>query len=610
MRHLTTAFISLNPGSPDEGLTQNMLDKTQPLSIENIIAGIVDYRHNLGTTIERDFIIQAIRHVHSNSLDNRLRKWAMKPTEYQPTDKAVIGVTDLIELQGMHLDSGTSDGTHSIHHQFMKQLGILSEEDLTSFETRLILLYGDQNTTALSRLAKRELAHSRSAFERRNWLLPVPALFHFQMNFIQGVMVRTHWNGSGINPFKSKSKQKLKHAGITSAPASESVSTGSYSPHTILADLQTLNYKGLSPGNTPFHLLDTALLQGFYARLLGLFYKGLRNVGLLNLDVLNAREEVDRIIPTLSKDQFQHILSNIQDEVFSAEVWKGGETDSATFTTMCRYVQQLKVYFTLRQACRSGDIGMIRKLLPIMAAMFYGTGKNKYGLESLYLSWLLQENVSSAELRRAILNGSFVNLKGTCHSFIPTDRFREFLNGALALVMKRKKNSTHDWDHTFRRFPLQAYYVARLKKNMEQQVQVSISSSHTKKDSSGDVHSIAIRLLRDGDMDRFGPLSSPTDFRSIDVIQVTLDQIVHNVNNFNRDFVEKRIRTRESGPNPGAGDPDGCSGEDSEDESSSDGEIEGNDEYDLGTEDNLESLDDTGDIGGDYLYYGDGNDLG
>jgi hypothetical protein len=517
MRHLTTAFTSINPAIPESGLLQNMITRTAPLILPNLVSAALDSRHEIGESIEEEFIIRAIRHSHE-AINSRLKAWSMK-VHYNYRERVEPQITELAELPSLHLNSGTTDGTHQVHKQIMKQIGVDEEKDPSFFNSRLVLFYGDQKTVTLSRSARIEMADSLSPVERRNWLLPIPALFHVQMNFIQGVMIQTHWSPKG----SGKGKDDPKH-----------------SAHTILADIQFLRRKGISEDRPPFHLLDEVLHQGFYARLLALFYNVLKVRKLFNPQCERPREAVDLIIAQLSEFQFREILHEIKEQVFSADAWRGENGSSNSFITMCRYVHQLKVYFTLRQATRIGDIGTIRRLLPILAFMFYGAGRTNYGLEMLYFYWLLQDTVSSRELQVSILTGSVANTKGLPNTFLPMDRVREHLNCVLKRDMN-SKNSTHDWKTTFQSLPLRSSYMAGLKKNLENETNINLSGKHTDKDSSFDVHSLAMKLLRDGDLDQSFYTPESREFLSEDIIQTAVDIIGDKVSSFNQSYVDSKL---------------------------------------------------------------------
>jgi hypothetical protein len=537
MRNLTTAFISLSPGIPLTGLQQTMLTRTAPLESFALIRDSLDSRHLLGEEIEKDFIIQAILHCHPTSMRKALRDWDIPTIGYRVVEQANIQKTDFVELKGMHRNSGTKEGTFKVHEDIMKQLNMDLEKE-TDFLNRLIIIFGDQKTAFLSRNARVDRVDSLSVFERRDWLLPVIALFHVQMNLLQGVITRTHWS-----PVKPNGNGAV----------SDEANIRQFSAHTLQADIQHLHYKGISLDNAPFHLLDSLLLESFYARLLAMFYKYLRKMQLFDPQTQLPFEAIDRVIPLLSKQQFEDVLQGIRNEVFTSDAWRGRPGDSPSFTTLCRLLQECKINFTLREAIRRGDIGMIRKLVPILATMFYGSGKPRYGFEMLHLQWLLQDSVSSPELQHAILVGSLVNRKGHSSSFMPVDRLMELLNGALKHDMKDKKTSTHDWKSTFEQFPLRSPYLSWQKKILEQQTGVTISGAHTDKSSASDVQSLALKLLVDGEMEQVGHGHPTYEYLSPDIITIAMNQLANKVAMFNESVEEGQFGLNEHNEDMGPG---------------------------------------------------------
>lgn len=65
----------------------------------------------------------------------------------------------------------------------------------SDFEERLWIVVGDQMTVERIRSVKAESVESTAAFDKRDWMLPVPAWFH---TFINGcyTVLRTHWSSN------------------------------------------------------------------------------------------------------------------------------------------------------------------------------------------------------------------------------------------------------------------------------------------------------------------------------------------------------------------------------------------------------------------------------
>src|SRR4051812_39225114 len=56
--------------------------------------------------------------------------------------------------------------------------------DNATFKDRLFLIYGDQKTTQRIRAIKRRRRRATQPYDRLQWALEVPAMFHLRMNYI------------------------------------------------------------------------------------------------------------------------------------------------------------------------------------------------------------------------------------------------------------------------------------------------------------------------------------------------------------------------------------------------------------------------------------------
>ena len=66
----------------------------------------------------------------------------------------------------------------------------------SAFEQRLFLIYGDQKTTQRIRSIKQRREQAQRPYDRLQWALPVPALFHLRMNYLY-MISRLHFHGPG-----------------------------------------------------------------------------------------------------------------------------------------------------------------------------------------------------------------------------------------------------------------------------------------------------------------------------------------------------------------------------------------------------------------------------
>lgn len=79
-------------------------------------------------------------------------------------------------------NESTTEGTYRVVEDvLLGQLGDDGDIDLDGF---LQLVYGDQKTASLLNAVKKERAESCRLFDRFSWVLPIPGLFHWRMNFL------------------------------------------------------------------------------------------------------------------------------------------------------------------------------------------------------------------------------------------------------------------------------------------------------------------------------------------------------------------------------------------------------------------------------------------
>lgn len=81
-------------------------------------------------------------------------------------------------------NEGTINGTYAvIRNIFINQLGYNPDTD---FDGPLRLVYGDQKTV-LVQVVKKEQAEAALPYDKGNWLLPIPGLFHWRTNYIDTI---------------------------------------------------------------------------------------------------------------------------------------------------------------------------------------------------------------------------------------------------------------------------------------------------------------------------------------------------------------------------------------------------------------------------------------
>ena len=222
-------------------------------------------------------------------------------------------------------NEGTTAGTYNVIDKlFQEELGYENLE-------LLYLLYGDQKTVSLIQTVLRERTESTLCYDKFNWMLPIPGLFHWRMNYMD--MIHEIYSGSEYPTVEST----LNHNKI---------------------------YLGCVQGHSsPFHHREEVALKAFDARVTAMFYH------LLPSHVsVSQKNEVDKYIKKLQPQSFLKIVRDIRCSLFDSKKQstfrsKKKEPEEKPpidheFSPHAKFVQQVALYKSLIKY----DIGMIQRV--------------------------------------------------------------------------------------------------------------------------------------------------------------------------------------------------------------------------------------------------------
>lgn len=516
---MTTSCLIRCPGLPQQELTQSMHWRHIRLDYHEVMDSPALGHDEFTTKISDYFIIQAILDLHGDAVQLVFKESSALLPVFPFKERLKRRVDEVRELGAIFKNTGTIDGTYAAHDEiFQQKLGLDPSPDSSDFSSRLRLVWGDQKTCQHIRSVKDESSSAELPYDRRDWMLAPPALFHVQMQLLN-MIVRTHFStGEGSQQFSSA---------------------------TLLHDITTLQRKGISRDSAKYHLTEPLLVVAFNARVLALFYEQISQFGALQGTKANqagTRESMDEAIKKLTAEQILEAARWIQENVFSPFAWEGvvstgseeTEQKDQHFTSMCRYLQEIEVFLTLRHAIRHGDIGIIQHILPLLSVMFYGNKQYNYGFEMLFLHWLLKEEVSSPELRRAILASALINLSNKSDCWLPIDLIMELANGRYHIDMKNRHNSTHDINTTFGRVALTSLYANRLRKTFETTFSRPQNNKHSRKKLEVDTFLLAHSLWRDGETEARPNRPDLRQWLSRDIIGIGLEDLEEKVAFFNQ----------------------------------------------------------------------------
>jgi hypothetical protein len=162
--------------------------------------------------------------------------------------------TEHWQLGAIYEDEGTIMGTYRVHDNiFLEQLGLKTPDHPDSrlkddFTTRLWLAHGDQLTSHHIRAVKAEQHRASRTYDRREWLLGIPAWFHVQMSLVS-MLVRTH----------SKSDLDTQQA-----------------HHCFSTDVAHWNRSFTSKDNLKYNQMDKLVTQSYRARIAAFFFAAMQ----------------------------------------------------------------------------------------------------------------------------------------------------------------------------------------------------------------------------------------------------------------------------------------------------------------------------------------------
>jgi hypothetical protein len=482
MQNLTSALAVSSPYLPSTGLKQSMLNLSTTFSPMKLQCREGFRESPRSIKAAKYFIFTTIRSMHEDAINRIVDEGQLDDHFQMPTFEVIHPEKMEVHLLGaIFKDEGTIAGTQEVHNEiFLNKLRMVKDpattgdtssshlpaEPVDEFQTRLFIVHGDEKTSSLIRSVKYNNRNSRRAFDRRQWLICAPGMFHVLQACMLSI-VRTHWD-----------------------------SDGTLSRTTITHDIGYFDRRGISQSNARFHEVEPLLQQGFAARVLAMFYSFLRREGFLqehtDSNSTTQRQRYDAAVTRLSPRQLVNAVDWIYNTAFTKAAWDGVGVKDREFVSMCRYLQEILYFQELRYAVRHGDIGLIDFLIDPLLLIFCGAGQHKYSFELLHFRWLLC--ASSPELRRSLLASMLINETGNAGSFKATDLALELVNARYARTIKVHKNSRHELMHMFHRLSLVQTEIRSINSRLQTDYGRLVSNKHVFRRAQADIFSLACFL--------------------------------------------------------------------------------------------------------------------
>jgi hypothetical protein len=330
----------------------------------------------------------------------------------------------------------------------------------STFKERLFLIYGDQKTTQRIRSIKQRRGQAQRPYDRLQWVLPIPALFHLRMNYLY-MISRIHFGGPG----------------------------GDQS--TLYDSMNFWTRKKISQSNADFYALEQLIIHSFQARICAILWNMLAHS---EPQEHPEFEDIARILATYNTEALSQLLGRIVDSYGK----EAPLTDDDELRNHVLFLQHTQTYLLLKYSIKHADIGLLRRAIERCCVYFQGSGQSKYAYEMLYLQRLTSTRAASTRLQRAILANGLVNRQGKTDSWYETDRLVEFHNGTLRSLLNAKVGSSLTLDYLLEHCALNTDFFASLAKQIESFFKISRNSEHPGKSAELDIRIMAQRLSRSG----------------------------------------------------------------------------------------------------------------
>jgi hypothetical protein len=171
-------------------------------------------------------------------------------------------------------------GVYALHEELWKR-----RLEFNDYEDRLTLVYGDMKTTSFIRRIKQDQLEASDLWERKKWMLPVPALFHVELNYIE-LLFRKFWDTG---------------------------SDGSFSSVTIFSDVQFFG-RGRSIKKKDIKYHQPLLLHGFTSRILAFVINELVDRQCLDPETMTI-EDISREMKKLTEKEEGEELDSMLEKI-------------------------------------------------------------------------------------------------------------------------------------------------------------------------------------------------------------------------------------------------------------------------------------------------------
>lgn len=383
--------------------------------------------------------------------------------EYPILDLLEPRKTESHVLGAIFANEGTTDGTYEVHENiFLQQLGF--KEDSAFFKDFVSIVIGDQKTAALSRRVQQDQEFASNAYDRKRWLLPVTALFHWRQNRLWAM--QSVYSGTVSGSSQASLASHMNYWKVLQVPLEKA----------------------------PFAVLEQLVLSSWDARIMAFLSYELERQGI----TINSAKDLEDALQRLGKEGLRRTIEGLAETIFSESAYVGRDNpveNDEEHLAHIRFLNDGLLYKSMCHGIRHGDIGLIERALSASIFWCAGTKSHNYTAEMLNLRWLFTSG-GGDKVRRAILSCSLINLQGKPDTWMEMDYHMELLNGTFKVVLADRRSSSFDLDVLMHRTAMVLDYYATLKPAIERTFDIHISNSHTRRTDKEQVFFLSQELSK------------------------------------------------------------------------------------------------------------------
>ena len=471
MHSVTTARVIVARDIPNEGLAQKDFTHDGKFQFDDFAEapGLIE-GDDPSINISRHLIAKSINALFPNSTkdfwETEDPRAQTKSLNYPMPTITLLDTqkTESYQLGPILENEGTIEGTAAAKDNiFQKQMGWGKEEE--KIQSCLFIGTGDAKSTRNMKSLQAQRADSTREVDRHQNMLPIPALFHLQMNFAYAI-------------HKAHDGSKTNCPDVTKTSKS-----------TLLWHRSITGIKG-AHGKPEYFTLRDLLIKSFRARIIA----AILEVEHIPYHTQQVADALQRKLRRMSREDFSRLVETIRTKFFTSEARQSKEQE---FRNHVLFLQQMETFLTLNHAIKHGDIGMIESCINQCILYFHGATNWQYASEWSYFKWLVNTSATSPTLKKAIWSNMLVNIEGKRSTFYAVDLLIEHGNGALKEILFKNRTSTFDLLDLFKREAILAGFHGSLRVTFENAFKVHITGRHPDKIHETEIFMVASELARD-----------------------------------------------------------------------------------------------------------------